>query len=130
MNTPVIDAAMRLADILGRENAALRAMDMPAATALLVDKAQALAAFTAAGDADARVPEASRPTAETLAGNLRALVMENRRLLDIALHVQGRVLGLIARAAAQQTGHAAPRYGGGGTPMPSRPAAIAISARA
>lgn len=130
MNAPIIDAATRLADILTRENTALRAMDMAAATALLADKTQALADFTAAGEADARVPQTLRPIAESLARNLRDLVMENRRLLDIALHVQGRVLGVIARAAAQQTNQAAPRYGDGGTPTPSRPAAIAISARA
>lgn len=130
MNTSVIDAAMRLADILARENAALQAMDIKAVTALLTDKAQALAAFTAAGEAAAGVPHALRPKAETLARNLRDLVHENRRQLDIALQVQGRVLGAIARVAAQQTKQITPRYGGGGSPTSSHPAAIAISARA
>jgi hypothetical protein len=123
MTAQLTESAIRLTDILARENAALHAMDLPAATALVAEKSTALAALSVAAEPGA----SSLP--HTLATRLRDLAAENQRLLETALTVQGRVLGVIARAAAQQAQRAAPRYGMGGGIAASRPAAIAISAR-
>ena len=124
MNELMIAAATRLADILARENAALHAMDLPAATALVAEKSTALAALATALHTDAPV------LPSPLVARLRDLAAENQRLLETALTVQGRVLGVIARAAAQQAQRGGPRYGMGGGMAAARPAAIAISARA
>ena len=145
MSEPVLRAATSLAGVLGRENTALRAMDLSAAIALLAEKTQALAALDAAlavGDAalpaarsvtEASLTEASLTEAsltEALARDLPTLVADNRRLLETALHVQTRLIGLIAHAAAQQARQATPRYGPCGGLAPTRPSAIAVSARA
>lgn len=131
MTDTMIRAATRLTELLARENAALQAMDLPTATGLLAEKTLAMDALATAGAANARITPADRPMAEGVAARLQALAAENRRLLETALAVQGRVVGLIARALAQQAGPASPGYGAaGGRPMAGRPAAIAISARA
>ena len=44
-------------------------------------------------------PPAQRDAAERMARRLQALAQENKRLLERAIAVQGRVIGVIARAA-------------------------------
>lgn len=120
MTTPN-GAAAALIDILTRENAALSALDLEAVTGLLADKQAATEALVGAGPPDGL-------DAETVA-RLREAARENQILLKRALTVQGRVIALIAGAAAGSP--EAPRYGAAGTLAASRRIeARALSARA
>ena len=128
MTPELIEAAIRLADLLEAENVALAALDLQAAGRMLPAKTAALAAFTAARDRAkaSPVPEA---VARELADKLGAAAATNQRLLERAITVQGRVLETIARAARVQT--ALPQYGAHGRPAAVRNAsAITFSARA
>lgn len=132
--TPMIAAMTRLADVLERENAALRSMDMATATGLLAEKTQTLADITAIQTMELAVSPVT-PALPTgvpmgLPNRLRILTTENQRLLEIALLAQGRVVSLIARVACVQHNHSTAGYGSGGCPKPSRPPALAVSARA
>lgn len=123
---PTIAAATRLADALDAENRALRALDLPAATALLTEKAAATEALAEARRAGATP---GGPDAAAAAARLRSLAEENRRLLERAIAVQNRIIGTLARAARQ--GAAPSRYGAGGAPAATRQAAAcAVVARA
>jgi hypothetical protein len=136
MTPELIAAAVRLADTLSEENRALVALDLPRAAGMLEDKTRALEAFTAAqilaehGVAGALASD-WRAEAEQLAARLRDLAHENRRLLEHAIAVQGRVIGLVARAApgkaAEQSGA---RYGADGGLAGRKPGAVAFSSRA
>lgn len=133
MTAPVLAAALTLADVLARENAALAVLDLPRATALLADKTAAFAAF----EREARLVgqsgalAASRDEVARLGDRLRALAEENRRLLARAIAVQERVLATVARAVPKALAAAAPRYGAGGGLRPSVCVPpIALSARA
>ena len=109
------EEAAALADLLARENAALAALDFARATALLGEKQAATAAFA---------PSADDVPADV--ARLRGLIEENRRLLEHAIRVQGRVLGMVARALCSQP----PCYGAGGAPVPGASVAPAlVSAR-
>ncbi|HST75300.1 MAG TPA: hypothetical protein VLJ20_08010 [Acetobacteraceae bacterium] len=129
MSPALIDAAIRLADALARENQALAALDLPRAAGMLADKQRAADAFLAAqallqNGAPAAEPNAA---AKDVAARLGTLAEENRRLLERAIAVQGRVIGTLARAVRP----AALGYGAhGGRTVASRPGAIALSARA
>ena len=124
MSKELIAAAGRLADTLAEENAALVALDLPRAAAMLTDKQCAVAEFLAACSGPAI---ATRH--EAMTRRLQLLSDENRRLLERAIAVQGRVIGLIARAAAPA---AAPSgYSSHGSASHSaRPTAFAVCARA
>jgi hypothetical protein len=114
--------ALRLADLLTRENAALAALDFPAAAALLAEKTAALAALQAAP------PGTMAPG--NLARTLPALVADNRALLERAILVQHRVIGIIARAAPRAASGAVVRYGRDGARAWGRQQpAVAMSAR-
>ncbi len=136
MTQALIDAAEQLVDALAAENVALDAMDFPAAAALLDRKAAAAAAFTAAqlaagaaGKAGAATTPALLERAQELGRALEALAGANRTLLERAMTVQGRVIGIVAGAARQAT--PMPGYGMGGRPVPAgRAAAYALVARA
>lgn len=112
MTAPLLAAAARLAQVLTDENAALLALDAPAAAALLTEK---LAAARELAEAAAQRP-APRQTPESagLALRLRDLAEENRRLLEHAILVQGRVLDMVARAARQGAAQSSGRYGASG----------------
>jgi gamma-glutamyltranspeptidase len=126
MTNELIAAAARLADALRAENEALAALDLKRAAAMLPEKTEAAAAFTALGNA---MRPGQEPEARDLAARLRDLAEENRRLLERAIAVQGRVLETIASAARAQA--SAPRYGARGALAPDRKAAaFALSARA
>jgi flagellar biosynthesis/type III secretory pathway chaperone len=112
MGTPVLAAAARLTCVLAAENAALMAMDIPAAAALLDEK---LAAARGLTQASAARPAMRHADEAGLALQLRDLGQQNRALLEHAIVVQGRVLDMVARAARQGVAQAAGRYGAGGT---------------
>ncbi len=120
----LIDAAVRLADILTAENAALVAMDLAGAAKLLEEKQAATANLSAAQAATLFAPAGMRE----VAGRLNDLADENRRLLERAIAVQKRVLGTVARAA--QTANPQPQYGPGGAFAVQAPTAWALRANA
>ena len=129
MNRRLIDAAVALADTLARESAALAAMDLAGAAAMLPAKQAAAASFAAAQALP--MPPAMPSQVEALravAERLRDAAEENRRLLERALRVQGRVVGIVARAARPKP--AAPRYAASGDLAPDRAAPLLVSARA
>jgi flagellar biosynthesis/type III secretory pathway chaperone len=133
MTPELIAAAVRLADALAQENRALAALDLPRAAGILDAKTRALEAFAAAqalAAAGVR-PVDSREEAEQLAARLRDLAQENRRLLEHAIAVQGRVIGLVARAVPSASGQGGTQYGSdGGLAGGKRPGGIALSCRA
>jgi hypothetical protein len=103
MMESLMTAALRLAEALNAENAALIRLDLAAAGALAGGKRQAADAFAAAYEAARRlaapVDEADRARAEEIAARLRDLTAQNRRLLERAIALQARVIETIAGAA-------------------------------
>lgn len=91
MNKDPAAAAAALVETLEAENAALARLDLPGATSLLAEKQRTVAEFAAIEP---------HPAAERVARRLRALALENKRLLERAIAVQGRVIGIVAQAAA------------------------------
>ncbi len=127
MSAPLLTAAARLVQVLTAENAALRALDAPAAAALLEEK---LAAARGLAEAAALRPTARQtPEAAGLALQLRDLAEENRRLLEHAIQVQSRVLDMVARAARQGVAQSNGRYGASGAAAADR-GAMALHVRA
>jgi hypothetical protein len=104
-----------ITDLLARENQALERTDYAAAIALVPEK-EALFARLAAGAA----------LTAAAGQRLLRLAAENQSLLARAIEVQTRVLGIVARAAAQAAG---PGYAADG--QHKRPAlfGMALSAR-
>jgi len=133
MGSDLIAAAVRLADALAKENAALSVHNLPAAAAMLAEKRAALAAFDAAGGAEAEGPArppATDAAAGTLAAKLRELAETNRRLLERAIAVQGRVVAIVAEAAGGRGPARASGYTARGTiRRPPEPLAIAVTER-
>lgn len=128
MTPALIDAAVRLADTLARENQALAALDLARAAGMLSDKQRAAEAYYAAqtGSLQGAATEQSA-TVRDVAARLGALAEENRRLLERAVAVQSRIVGLLASAVRPK----AIGYGvRDGRASGSRPEAIAIFARA
>ncbi len=121
MNKDLITAATQLADTLEAENAALGALDLPRAAGMLADKQRAVAEL-----ASAQTTPVPNEAAERVARRLKALAMENKRLLERAIAAQERVIGVVAHAAAAKT--ASTDYGSGR--RAARPTALAVSARA
>jgi flagellar biosynthesis/type III secretory pathway chaperone len=127
---------VQLADALASENSALAALDLPRAAGIVDAKARAVEAFLAAqaiaaAGATGALAADQRSAAEQLAARLRDLAQENRRLLEHAIAVQGRVIGLVARALPPSPPQNATRYGAdGGLAGGGRQPAIALSARA
>ena len=146
MSHALIEAAERLRATLLAENAALEALDFPRAAALLKEKEAATLAFsqaqagaqaaaqTAGAQAGARaartlVDAGLRAQALELGRSLQVLVEANRALLQRAIDVQGRVIGIVTGAARQAM--PAPGYGMRGRPASAgRAAAYALVARA
>lgn len=128
MTAPLLSAAARLVEVLKAENAALQALDAPAAAALLEEK---LAAARALAEAAAQRPASARQTPESagLALQLRELAEENRRLLEHAILLQSRVLDMVARAARQGAAQTGGRYGASGAAAADR-GAMALRVRA
>lgn len=121
MSDEAIAAGTLLAEMLEAENAALAALDLPRAAGMLGDKQRAIANLAAV-----QTPPASRDAAQGMARRLETLAAENKRLLERAIAAQGRVIEVIARAAASSLAPA-----GYGSARPAgRPTALALSARA
>ena len=109
MMPDIVAATTELADTLVAENAALSALDLVAAGQLLARKQAATAAFTAAQ----RQAAALRATLDVkalraAATRLQGVTEENRRLLERAIGLQNRVLGIMAKAA--RAADPTPRY--------------------
>lgn len=127
MTASLLTAATRLVQVLTAENAALLALDAPAAAALLEEK---LAAARGLAEAAARRPAARQtPESAGLALRLRDLAEENRRLLERAILVQSRVLDMVAHAARQGVAQSNGRYGASGAAAADR-GAMALHVRA
>ncbi len=120
MTKDLVAAGSVLAKTLEAENSALASLDLPRAGSLLADKETAIAELAAAP-----VAPGQREAAERVARRLRALAAENKRLLERAIAAQGRVLGVVAQAAADT---AAPK--GYGTERGRRPVSVALTSRA
>ncbi|HVZ10501.1 MAG TPA: hypothetical protein VHC04_21525 [Rhodopila sp.] len=119
-----LKAAADLADVLTLENAALRRLDFPAAANLLPAKRAALEALSAAGAISQPLPA----TATSLGRRLMTLAAENRALLERAMAVQSRILGIVARASRSASNQG---YGPKGQyPSPRQGAAVALSTNA
>lgn len=128
MTERLIAAAMALADVLARENAALAALDLRGAGALLAEKRDAAQAFADAQAGSGVVSPRQQASVARPADRLRVLVGENRQLLEHALEVQHRVIGIVARAS--QPLAPAPGYRASGHPADVRAAPCALSSRA
>ena len=131
MTPELIDAVGRLADTIARENVALGALDLAAAAGMLAEKTAAIAAFNAADNMAQRTGPymlAGRQREETQkqAERLRTLTAENKRLLERAIAVQGRVIGTVVSGAKP----AVQRYGAQGSLYQGAPGAMALSSRA
>jgi hypothetical protein len=120
MTMELTEAGTALAETLEAENSALTALDLPRAGAMLARKQRALADLAAA-----RAPSSSHGAAERMARRLQGLALENKRLLERAIAAQGRVIEVVAHAAAAVEGR-----GGYGAERGRRPAAFALSAKA
>ncbi len=135
MSNPMIDslmlAAQRLAEALKAENEALARLDLGAAGELGEAKRQAAdafaAAFAAAQRGGGRAEGEAREHAEALAGRIRDLTTENRRLLERAIALQSRVIEAIA-GAARPAGPGT--YSAGGQPREGRGGPLSVLARA
>jgi hypothetical protein len=131
MMQSVMIAAQRLAEALRAENEALARLDLQEAATLAAPKRQAADAFAAAYDAARRTGSkaegAERAAAEEVAGRLRDLSAENRRLLERAIDLQSRVIETIAGAARPA---ATGTYGERGAAREGRGVAVSLAARA
>lgn len=128
MTQALIDAAIALAGALARENEALAQGDRARACAMLAAKRRALGAFTEACKHGTK-PEGER-RARLLAaevGRLASLATENRRLLEHAIRVQGRVIAVITGAALRAR---RANYGADGALQSGGPLTVGFSTRA
>ena len=131
MTPELIDAAVRLADTIARENAALGALDLVRAAGMLAEKNAAMAAFGVAERLAQRtgpymMAGRQREEVQKQADRLRALAEENKRLLERAIAVQGRVIGTLVSGVKP----AAQRYGAQGSLQRAAIGAITLSSRA
>ena len=130
MTQDLIDAAVGLADLLARENEALSRRDLARAASMLMAKRRAASAFEEARVQAAHLRRAGpeRRLAEEVGRRLDALAAENRRLLEHAVRVQGRVISVIAGALPRSGAHG---YRADGAPAGrERARAFTFSARA
>ncbi len=118
-----LQLAAALADVLAQENEALQRMDLAAAVALLPAKEAAVGAFSAAvGPGAGAAPPAA---AAALGRRLMTLVADNRVLLERAITVQTRIVGIVVKAARP----AAPCSYGAKGEQGAAPKAVALALR-
>jgi hypothetical protein len=126
MNRRRHDAAERLALILEHENNLLERFDYPGVGACCEEKRLALAELeNSPGESAGSDSEADT----ALAARLGRLIRENRLLLERALRIQDRIMGIIAGAArrnSESTLYAA----GGYRPRPPSNRAVALLTKA
>jgi hypothetical protein len=123
----LVDAANALAEVLTQQNAALSRLDFPAAAALGAAKEAAF--FGVTRDCKLTSPVGGSPALAALGQRMKTLVTENQALLERAIAVQARIVGIIVRAAVPPpvTG----QYAASGLKSQSRrTSAITLSARA
>jgi hypothetical protein len=127
-----MQSAGALADTLAEENRALGGLELARAVTLLDAKLRATSAFIAAQAREASAPQNSRTRSQQVEAavlRLKDLAAENKRLLERAIIVQGRVIGSIVEALpkiAPGTRH----YGATGVLAGPRMLPMALSARA
>jgi ABC-type transporter Mla subunit MlaD len=129
----LLNAGQHLAEALRAENEALARLDLSRAATLATTKLQASDAFAAAYGAATKTGSTAqgdlRDAAERLAGRLRDLSEENRRLLERAIALQSRVIETIAGAAIPASRPTT--YGGmGQRAIPRQAPSLALAARA
>jgi hypothetical protein len=133
MTQQLLQSAGALADTLAAENRALAGLDFVRAVTLLGAKLRATDAFIAAHEQVASAPDEMRGRRRLftdVAARLRELAAENKRLLERAVIVQGRVIGAIVSAVPKVVG-GVPRYGAGGVlAETTRVRPMALSSRA
>jgi hypothetical protein len=126
MNGDLVDALATAMSVLTRENAALAALDLEQVASFAPAKAAVtttLMAIVATHRDDANTDP------ERLISQIRDIMAENRRLLERAIEVQKRVLGIVASAASSP--NCGTRYARTGSPTRSGgPAAFAVQSRA
>ncbi len=132
MTNELMLAAHALGEVLTAENAALAAHDHAAATRLLGEKQRLIAAFDRARAGTVPLLDGpARDEAHAVGLELQALAGRNIALLEQAMEVQSRVIGIVADAARRQVRAAVPGYGRPGRLAPvSRPDAYAMVSRA
>ena len=129
MSEQMIAAAIRLAEVLQRENAALAVLDLPRAAGMLGEKQDVVRMFAEHQPGANLAAVGLRTRLEASMRRLRELAVENQMLLQRALGVQTRVMSLIAQAIRPVVGP--PRYGASGAITASRrPHALTLSAKA
>ena len=129
MTQDIVAATTELAEILVIENAALMAMDLVAAGRMLECKQAATATFEAAQRHAMKVRSSVDVKALRVAATrLQKVTEENRRLLERAIGVQNRVLGIMATAARKAD--PTPRYARSGVYAPRPTSSWALSASA
>jgi hypothetical protein len=129
MSEDLVANVVRLADVLRRENSALAALDLARAASMLAEKRMAADALSVAQSMSGSLGGASdRPKLLDAASELKELATENRVLLERAMAVQSRVIGVMVRAAPPAP---TPRYEPTGVlRRTGRPIAFTLSARA
>jgi hypothetical protein len=131
MTQELMQSAIALADALAEENRALDSLAFVRAAELLDAKTRATASFIAAQAREASAPSEMRTRRQVLEAavvRLRDLAAENKRLLERAIIVQGRVIGSIVGALPKSG--PAPRYGSSGAFADRHVRPMALSARA
>ncbi len=125
MNEDLVSIAIRLAEVLQRENTALAALDLARAASMVAEKRFASDAFALAQSVTGELER--QPKVIEVATRLRGLAEENRQLLERAIAVQSRGIGVIVRATPPTP---TPRYAASGTLSRTvRPAALTLSTR-
>ena len=122
----LIETAGRLCDVLAAENAALEALDLPAAGALAGDKGKATAAlqatFLAVSQAGLKTDgDAEDAALRAAAERLDQLTKANTVLIERGLELQMRLMRTIARAVPLARAADAPVYQANGSQLPPRP---------
>lgn len=110
----------------------LARLDVNAVVALLAEKTAAAAAFTAAHDACLAQGVSASRRAVVLAQLSQVITLseENRKLIERAIEVQRRVIGIVARAVPEAQARSATAYTPKGRVERVKSYAIAISAQA
>jgi hypothetical protein len=95
MSSVLIETLTRFGDLMERENAALRTMDLNRAARLLAEKRELATAMSTFNLDDA---SASAIVARPLADRLRTLLQENTALLERAMVAQSKLLEIVTGA--------------------------------
>ena len=111
----ILALAAQMSAVLEGENQALSALDLRGAAQFVERKRAAAELLDRARLArpPGPPPASVRPELETAMARLRDLAAQNKTLLERALVVQQRVLGVVVRAVSAAA--PAPRYGARGT---------------